>query len=241
VILFLDCQRGINAVSALAAAIDAGVDPSILAERLRFLPGDVGVDAAETTIDGFRVRSLEVAAADVPDRRSVADVFELVDAADLPEGARSFVLGVYERLASAEARVHGSTIEGVTFHEVGRPRSVVAVLGLAIALEVLGVRSVTASPVPVGAGMVETAHGRLPVPTPATIELLRDVPVQESAISGELVTPTGAAIVAELATSFGPVPSMTVERIGYGADGHRTPALITRVVVGSPPVSRPST
>jgi uncharacterized protein (DUF111 family) len=241
VILYLDCLRGINAVSALGAVIDAGVDPSILAERLRFLPGDVGVDAAETTIDGFRVRSLEIAAPDLTDRRTFADVVELVDAADLPEGARSIVLRVYERLASAEARVHGSTIEGVTFHEVGRPRSVVAVLGLAMALEVLGVRSVTASPVPVGAGMVETAHGRLPVPTPATIELLRDVPVQESAISGELVTPTGAAIVAELATSFGPVPSMTVERIGYGADGHRTPALITRVVVGSPPVSRPST
>jgi pyridinium-3,5-bisthiocarboxylic acid mononucleotide nickel chelatase len=241
VILYLDCLRGINAVSALAAAIDTGVDPSILAERLRFLPGEVGVDSAETTIDGFRVRSLEVTAPDLTDRRTFADVVELVDAADLPEGARSIVLGVYERLASAEARVHGSTIEGVTFHEVGRPRSVVAVLGLAIALEVLGVRSVTASPVPVGAGMVETAHGRLPVPTPATIELLREVPVQESAISGELVTPTGAAIVAELATSFGPVPSMTVERIGYGADGHRTPALTTRVVVGSPPVSRPST
>jgi hypothetical protein len=239
--MYLDCLRGINAVSALAAAIDAGVDPSILSERLRFLPGDVGVDAAETTIDGFRVRALEVAAPDLTDRRTFADVVELVDAAGLPEAARSFVLGVYGRLAAAEARVHGSTIDGVTFHEVGRPRSVIAVLGLAIALEVLGVRSVTASPVPVGAGMVETAHGRLPVPTPATIELLRDVSVQESAISGELVTPTGAAIVAELATSFGPVPSMTVERIGYGADGHRTPALITRVVVGSPPVSRPST
>jgi hypothetical protein len=225
VILYLDCLRGINAVSAFGAVIDAGVDPSILAERLRSLPGDVGVDAAETTIDGFRVRSLEIAAPDLTDRRTFADVVELVDAADLPEGARSIVLRVYERLASAEARVHGSTIEGVTFHEVGRPRSVVAVLGLAMALEVLGVRSVTASP----------------VPAPATIELLRDVPVQESAISGELVTPTGAAIVAELATSFGPVPSMTVERIGYGADGHRTPALITRVVVGSPPVSRPST
>jgi hypothetical protein len=241
VILYLDCLRGINAVSALGAVIDAGVDPSILAERLRFLPGDVSVDTAETTIDGFRVRSLEVAAPDLTDRRTFADVVELVDAADLPERARSIVLGVFERLGAAEARVHGSTIEGMTFHEVGRPRSVVAVLGLAIALEVLGVRSVTASPVPVGAGMVETAHGRLPVPTPATIELLRDIPVRESTISGELVTPTGAAIIAELASSFGPVPSMTVERIGYGADGTRTPALITRVVVGSPPVSRPST
>ena len=168
------------------------------------------------------------------DRRSLDDVIDLVDDAALPAFARSIVLGVYERLASAEARVHGSTAQDVTFHEVGRPRSVVAVIGLALAMELLGIRTVTVSPVPIGAGVVDTAHGRLAVPTPATLELLRDVPVQESSMPGEVVTPTGAALVAELASSFGPMPSMTVERIGYGADQRHIPTPVTRVVMGSP-------
>jgi uncharacterized protein (DUF111 family) len=233
VILYLDCLRGINAVSALGAMIDAGIETSVLAERLRSLPGGVQLSATEATTDGFRVRSLEIVAPGMPDRRNLGEVLSLMDDPAL-SGARSVVLGVYERLAAAEAKVHGSTIDDVTFHEVGRPRSVVAVIGVAVALGLLGVRAVTASPVPVGAGVVDTAHGRLPVPTPATLELLRDVPVQGSSIAGELVTPTGAAIVAELASSFGPMPSMTVERIGYGADERRDPTPVTRVIVGSP-------
>jgi len=237
VILYLDCSRGINAVSALGAMVDAGTETSALAERLRLLPGDVGLDATEVTIDGFRVLSLEIDATRIPDLQSLSKVVELADDADLPAVTRSIVLGVYERLAGAEARVHGSAIEDVAFHEIGRPRSVVAVIGLAVALELLEVRMVAVSPVPVGTGVVETAHGRLAVPTPATLELLRDVLVQESSMPGELVTPTGAAIVAELASSFGPMPSMTVERIGYGADERRIPVPVTRVIVGSPPRS----
>jgi hypothetical protein len=234
VILYLDCLRGINAVSALGALVDTGIEPGLLAERLRSLPGDVGFDATEASIDGFRALSLEI---DAPggDLRSFREVVKLVEAAELAAGTRSIVVGVYERLAAAEARVHGSAVDDVTFHEVGRPRSVVAVIGLAVALELLDVRTIAASPIPVGTGVVDTAHGRLPVPTPATLELLRDASVQQSAMSGELVTPTGAAIVAELASSFGPMPSMTVERIGYGADERRVPALVTRAIVGSPP------
>jgi pyridinium-3,5-bisthiocarboxylic acid mononucleotide nickel chelatase len=237
VILYLDCLRGINAVAALGAMVDAGIDTPVLAEHLRFLPGDVELDATEETIDGFRVRSCEISAPGIADRRNLGEVVELVDDAALSAGARSIVLGVFGRLAAAEARVHGSAADDVTFHEIGRTRSIVAVIGLAVALELLGVRTVIGSPVPVGAGVVETAHGLLAVPTPATLELLRDVPVQESSIPGELVTPTGAAIVAELASSFGPMPSMTVERIGYGADERRIPAPVTRVIVGPPPSS----
>jgi hypothetical protein len=234
VILYLDCLRGINAVSALGALVDAGIEPLALAERLRSLPGDVGLDATEATIDGFRAVSLAIDAR-IRGLQSLREVVELVEAADLASGTRSIVLGVYHRLAAAEARAHGSAVDDVTFHEVGRPRSVVAVIGLAIALELLEVDTVAASPIPVGTGVVDTAHGRLPVPTPATLELLREAPVQESTISGELVTPTGAAIVAELASSFGPMPSMTVERIGYGADERRVPAPVTRAIVGPPP------
>jgi uncharacterized protein (DUF111 family) len=239
VILYLDCLRGIDAVSALGALVDADIDTSAIAERLRFLPGAIELRSTEAMIDGFRARSLEVGTPGVPDRRNLREVIELVDDADLSAEARSIVLGVYGRLASAEARVHGSTVEDVIFHEVGRPRSVVAVIGLAVAIELMGARPVIASPLPVGAGVVETSHGRLDVPTPATLELLRDVPVRESSIPGELVSPTGAAIVAELASSFGPMPSMTVERIGYGSDERRVPIPVTRVIGGSPASSSP--
>jgi uncharacterized protein (DUF111 family) len=233
VILYLDCLRGINAPSMLAALIDAGVEASAVVHALQFLPGKVVLDSTETVTDGFRVRGVGVGAPEVPDRRRFDEIVELLERSeDLSAEARKLVRGVYERLASAEARVHGSTIDAVTFHEVGRARSVVSVIGIAVALDLVDVRGVIVSPVPIGNGIVETDHGRLPVPAPATLELLRGVPVVETGTPGELVTPTGAAIVTQLATSFGPMPSMTIERIGYGSDEQRSPALVTRAIVG---------
>lgn len=232
-ILYLDCARGINAPSMLAALIDAGVEASAVARDLRFLSGKVVLDSTETVTGGFRARAVAVGAPEVPDHRRFDEIVELLDGSeDISAEARTIVRGVYERLASAEARVHGSTIDAATFHEVGRARSVVAVVGIAIALDLIDVRNVIVSPVPVGSGVVETGHGCLPVPTPATLELLRGVPVVETGTSGELVTPTGASIVTQLASSFGPMPSMTIERIGYGIDEQRSPVIVTRVVVG---------
>lgn len=239
-ILYLDCLRGIDAVAVLAALVDAGVEAPDIAGHLRSLPGNVGLGSSESVVDGFRVRRIEISLRDVPDCRKLEEIVALIDRGDLSPGTRAVVLSVYQRLAAAEARVHGSTVDAVTFHEIGAARSVVAVLGTAVALEILGVARVISSPMPVGAGFVETDHGRLPVPTPATLELLRGLPVMETARGGELVTPTGAAIVAEIGTSFGAMPSMTVEHVGYGVDQRRSPALVTRVVVGSEAFSMPA-
>jgi hypothetical protein len=231
-ILYLDCLRGINAVAALAALIDAGADPSEIGRHLRFLPGPVSLGSSDRLVEGFRVRRIEVRAPRLPDCRRLEDVEELVEQGDLSAEAKRLVLGIYGRLAAAEARVHGSTPEAVTFHEVGVARSVVAVLGAALALELLGPARVIASPFPTGGGVVDTQHGRLPVPTPATLELLRDRPMWDTGRQGELVTPSGVALVTQVAASFGPCPSMVVERIGYGTDDQREPAPVTRVIAG---------
>ena len=233
-ILYLDCLRGINAVSALAALIDAGAPAGSIADRVRPLPGTIDISISETRVDGLRARTVEVAVAGIPDARGLEDAVRLIEAAELSERTRTRLIGVYERLATAEATVHGTTREAVTFREVGSMRSVVAVIALGSALDLLDVREVVVSPLVVGGGVVETHHGRLSVPAPATLELLREVPVRRAATDGELLTPTGAALAAGLASSFGPMPSMTVERIGYGTDDRRSPMPVTRAIAGPP-------
>lgn len=233
-ILYLDCLRGVNAVSALAALSDAGVPEDAIADRLRTLPGTIELTTSETLEDDLRVRRLELGVHEVPSAKGLEDAVALIETADLSDETRARLVGIYERLAAAEAAVHGSTPDAVTFHEIGSARSLVAVIALGAAIELLDVRDVTASPLVVGGGFVQTHHGRLAVPAPATLELLRQVPVRQGAEDGELVTPTGAAIVVELASSFGPIPSMTVERIGYGIDDSRDPRPVTRAIAGSP-------
>lgn len=231
-ILYLDCRGGVNAVAALAAMIDAGADASQISRRLRFVPGGCTLRSSESVAGGLRVRRIDLSAPEVPHAGRLDDVRALIERCRLSSGVRELVLGIYQRLAVAEARVHGSTSEAVTFHEVGAARSVLAMLGSACALEILGPDQVIASPLPAGGGMVETDHGLLPVPTPGTLELLRDLPVQDTGQPGELVTPSGAALVAEVASSFGPLPSMVIEGVGYGTDGERTPSPVTRLITG---------
>jgi len=138
------------------------------------------------------------------------------------------------RIGEAEAKVHGIPLEKIHFHEIGAVDSIVDIVGASVAVEMLGVDEVQASPPRLGSGFVDTAHGRFPIPAPATLELLKGVPTQPSADPVELVTPTGAAILAEFCTRFGPMPAMSIEKIGYGAgsrDLEKTPNML-RAVLG---------
>ncbi len=231
-ILYLDCLRGINAVASLAALIDAGADAAQITRRLRSLWEGCTIRSSEVRIGGQRTRRVEVSAPQVSHFTRLDDVAAMIERSELSSGVRDVVLGVYQRLARAEAHVHDSTLETVTFQEVGAPRSVMAIVGSAVALETLGPEQVVVSPMPTGGGTVRTHHGVLPVPAPATAELLHDLPLEDTGQMGELVTPTGAAFVSQIATSFGRMPSMTAERIGQGVDDQRTPVLITRAIVG---------
>ena len=141
---------------------------------------------------------------------------------------------MFGRLAAAEAKVHQCTVDEIHFHEVGAVDAIVDVVGAVAALRLLGIEQIVCSPLCTGTGFVDCAHGRIPVPAPATVELLRGVPSTGSAIEGELTTPTGAAILTTLADASGPRPSMTVEAIGYGAGDREREELpnLLRVVLG---------
>ena len=141
----------------------------------------------------------------------------MIDAGQLSPRQKDLARRIFTRLAEAEAKVHGTTIEKVHFHEVGAADSIADIVGAAVGWDLLGVDRIVASPVPTGMGKIQIAHGECSIPAPATAELLRGIPLAESAIEAELTTPTGAAILATLVDSFGPLPAMTIERIGYGA------------------------
>jgi uncharacterized protein (DUF111 family) len=230
--LHLDCRRGINAVSALASLVDSGIDVAEIAERLHGLSRRVDLGASTSAFDGTTVTVLEIAT-ELAGHTSLDGIRTLIDAASLTPRSASIAIGVYERLAHAEASVHGTTVEAVTFHEVGAARSIVAVLGLAVAIDLLDSDEVTASGIVVGSGAVDTAHGRLHVPTPATRALLRGVPWASATLRGELITPTGAAILTQLADRFEPMSS-DAERIGTGADVGRNPPIVTRALLSVP-------
>jgi hypothetical protein len=159
----------------------------------------------------------------------------LIDKATIPPRQKELAVRIFTKLAEAEARVHGTTIEKVHFHEVGAADSIADIVGTAVGWDLLGVDRLVASPIPTGGGKIRIAHGECSVPAPATAELLRGVPLAESSVQSELTTPTGAAIVATLASSFGPLPSMAIERIGYGAgqrDLEQQPNLL-RLLLGT--------
>jgi pyridinium-3,5-bisthiocarboxylic acid mononucleotide nickel chelatase len=168
-----------------------------------------------------------------PHTSTFNDVAALIRASGLPGPVKEQAEAVYRRLAAAEAAVHGTTLERVHFHEVGAVDSIVDVVGSVYGLHLLGVERVLCSPLPTGKGFVRCAHGLMPIPPPATLELLKGCPLRQVDVEGELVTPTGAALAGALAESFGPLPGFTVREVGYGAGKKDFPfPNLLRVVIG---------
>ncbi len=167
--------------------------------------------------------------------RTLAEILKIIRGADLPEGVKEKAARVFRRLAEAEARVHGLNVEEVHFHEVGALDAIVDIVATVAGLHVLGVSRVMASPFPVTHGFVETAHGTLPVPAPATAVLLEGAPVRALDIQAETVTPTGVALITTLADAFVSAPSMQVTRVGYGAGTMELPVPnVLRLWLGQP-------
>ena len=234
-ILYLEPLGGIAGDMFLAAAIDAGVDAHQLEAALRTLGlshWHLHIErAARHMVSGTHVdvqvhdhghahghshaHGQETDSGHHPDgNRSLSDVRQIIDTSGLPKRAKERALRVFTRLGEAEAKIHGVKLEEIHFHEVGATDSIVDICGAAVVLELLGDPQVFSSPPPLGSGKVRIAHGVVPVPVPATLELLKGKPVLHEGV-GELTTPTGAAILAEFAT-IGPPPPMAIERIGYG-------------------------
>ena len=168
-----------------------------------------------------------------PSRR-LGTIADLIGNSKLSANVKQHAMEVFKRLGQVEGKLHNLPLAEVHFHEIGAVDSILDIVGTCVGLDMLDISALTCSPVNVGSGSVRTAHGSLPVPAPAALELLKDVPIFSSGVEGELVTPTGAALITTLASSFGPIPAMKVERIGYGAGAREIPGQpnLARLLLG---------
>ncbi|HYP22015.1 MAG TPA: nickel pincer cofactor biosynthesis protein LarC [Actinomycetota bacterium] len=231
--LHFDCFSGAAGDMILGALIDAGASREAVERALASLPLDgYSFEVGEVTRASLRATKVDVIVTGAQEQRGPREIAQLLDAAPMPAPVRARAHHAFDLLAQAEAKVHGIPPERVHFHEVGAVDAIVDVVGCAAALESLKPERITCSPVATGRGTVEAAHGPIPVPAPAVLELLKGVPLEERG-TDELVTPTGAAILRAAVHEFGPMPPMTVAATGYGA-GTRDAALpnVVRVLVG---------
>ncbi len=219
-IAYFDCFSGISGDMTLGALIGVGADPDRLREGLAALGlSGYRIEIGRKTSGYIEATDVRVVLEEThhPHDRRLTQILETIQVAGLSEEVKRTAQGIFQRLAEAEGKVHGYSPEEVHFHEVGALDAIIDIVGAALCLEMLGWPKVVASPMPTFHGYARGAHGVFPLPAPATAEILRGVPWRELGIEGELVTPTGAAIIREIATEFGPLPAMRVERIGYGS------------------------
>lgn len=218
-ILHLEPIGGASGDMMLGALVDLGVPLEVLEGAL----GTLGVPGWRLAEKGRDVGSIAARKVDVvldaPEHvhRHLSDVTAIIEASKLTRRAKAIATEAFRRLAVAEGKVHGVDPEAVHFHEVGAVDAIVDICGTAVAVDHLAPERITAAPPPLGSGFVTAAHGRIPVPVPAVLELMKGLPVARCETEGELTTPTGAALLATLADAFGPVPAMTLEAVGYGA------------------------
>jgi len=250
-IAYFDCFAGSGGDMIVAALLDAGASLDGIREHVARL-NIAGLELSTEAVHRKGMRGLRFSVdqhgrpADSPDttaepdskhhhhHRGLWDVLALIDSAGLPDRAAERARRIFRRLAQAEAKVHGIDVEKVHFHEVGAVDSIVDVLAACLAMEQLGIDRVMCSPITLGSGTVICAHGELPVPAPATAELVVGAATATGGVEGEATTPTAAAVLTTLAESYGPAPAMHVAAVGYGAgtrEGKRLPNLL-RVFVG---------
>jgi uncharacterized protein (TIGR00299 family) protein len=234
VICYIDAFSGLAGDMLVAALADAGADRDTITRALKSLSTE-GVFAWDSVKRrGMAAAKFRITVNETPKHRHLSGILKMIAAADLPESVKTASGRVFQALAEAEAHAHGVPIEKVHFHEVGAVDSICDIVGICMALHLLNVDKIYCSAVNTGSGTVNTEHGVLPVPAPATARLLFGKPTYARGPALELTTPTGAAIVAALADGFGAMPAMTVRAIGYGAGDHdfKEHANIVRVMIG---------
>ncbi len=237
-IAYLDCFSGISGDMLLGTLVDVGLAVEDLRSDLARLPlTGYEVTAKRVKKNGLAGTLVSVKTEHEHAHRGLHDIIAIIEQAKLPAEVTQPARKTFERLAAAEARVHGHTVEEVHFHEVGAVDAIVDIVGAFAGLHRLGIEKVYASPLPLGGGWVDTAHGRLPVPAPATVELLRGVPTYGGPVDAELVTPTGAAIITTICQDFGPMPPMVTAAVGWGAGSKDLPhPNLLRLFLGEPTV-----
>jgi uncharacterized protein (TIGR00299 family) protein len=221
-IAYLDCFSGVSGNMLLGALLHAGLKEDILRGALALLPiSGYRLVANQTAQNGFSACHVQVEVEHDQPHRHLQDISDILTGSTLPDFIKNKALAVFTRLAEAEAAVHGATPEQVHFHEVGAVDALVDVVGTMAGFHHLQIEKVVCSPLPMPRGFTHCAHGTIPLPAPAVFTLLKGVPVYGVDLSQELVTPTGAALICELADDFGPMPAMTLQATGYGAGSNR--------------------
>lgn len=215
---YFDCFSGIAGDMILGALIDLGVDVEYLKKELEKL------DLSGYKIDVKKVEKNRITGIDIyivvdekQHHRSLTDINGLIDGSELNDDVKKLSKKIFLRLGKAESKIHNVDIDRVHFHEVGAVDSIVDIVGSVIGLEKLGIKDVFCSHLPLGKGFVKCSHGVIPIPAPATVELLKNVPVHQTNIDHEMVTPTGAAVITTIASQFGDMPHMKIKKVGYGA------------------------
>jgi pyridinium-3,5-bisthiocarboxylic acid mononucleotide nickel chelatase len=263
-IAYLECFAGISGDMFLGALVEAGVPAAILQDTVRALNIGATLEISRVVRSGISASKVDVwvgGEKDLPrdeywkrepepghehsahghshshahgHSRGLSEIRKIISAAEISESAKKTATAIFETLGAAEARIHDVPVESVHFHEVGAADAMVDIVCAAVASETLGVDEIVCSPLNVGGGTVKCAHGEFPVPAPATVELLKGVPVYSSGLQAELVTPTGAAIVKTLASRFAAFPEMKIEKSGYGAGSRDFPghANVVRLTIG---------
>lgn len=215
---YFDCFSGVSGDMTLGALVDAGLSADVLRSDLRALqvPG-WELTTEKVWKNGMSATYVRVKTEDQQKHRSLSTILEILQNSKLAPSVRERASAIFQKLGEGEAHVHDAPLEKVHFHEVGAVDAIVDIVGACIGFHALGIERFSCSPLNVGGGTAKMAHGVLPVPAPATARLLQGMPTFSNGVQRELVTPTGAAIVATLCDSFGPQPPMTVSAIGYGA------------------------
>ncbi len=235
-IAYFDCLSGISGDMTLGALVDSGVELQRIESAIRSMGiPEIAMRAKPVKKCGFRALQLTIDHPPEHAHRHLHHITEMIEgASEIETEAKSRAHRIFRCLAEAEAKVHGTDIEKVHFHEVGAIDSIADIVGTAVALCAAGIEQVVASPVPTGTGSITIAHGKVSIPAPATAELLRGIPIAASEIAVELTTPTGAAILKTCAGRFGSLPSMSIDAIGYGAGTKdlETQANVLRVLLG---------
>ncbi len=234
-IAYFDCFSGISGDMVLGAFLNLGLDIKSLKKQLKKLPvTGYTITARHEKRHFITGTSVRIKSTKKSPERTFKDIKKLINISELSKRVKEISIAIFKTLAVAEAKVHGCKLEDVHFHEVGAIDSIVDIVGTSIGLEELAIEGVFASPLPAGSGWTKTSHGVMPVPAPATMELLKGMPVISTPVKNELTTPTGAAILKTLSRGFGTLPDMVIEATGYGVgrmDFRELPNLL-RVVIG---------
>lgn len=233
-VLYFDLIGGASGDMILGALIDAGMPAEKLAEMLAGLKLDeFELKAESISKNGFQATKVDILVGEQPPERHLKEIIEVIQQSSLPGSIQKRAIKIFQNIASVEAGIHNKPVDQIHLHELGGTDTIVDVTGALLALDFLGVSHIYSSPIPLGSGFIQGAHGQIPLPAPATMGLLKGLPVRLTEIKAELITPTGAALLAELVDDFSPPPEIKVNMVGYGAGTRDLPIPnLLRVMIG---------